>query len=167
MSTAATVEPSMGSIPPDHTDSVVMRGAMPGAVGRNRHDDPVIRLLVFTSLYPNAEQPQHGIFVEERLRHLVASGLVTATVVAPVPWFPFRHRRFGRYARFARVPAYEQRHGIRIEHPRYPVIPKFGMGVAPSLMYRALLPVLRRHLANGNGFDLIDAHYFYPDGVAA
>lgn len=126
-----------------------------------------IRLLVFTSLYPNAVQPSHGRFVEERLRRLLASGGIEATVVAPVPWFPFRHRRFGNYAALARVPSQEDRHGIRVLHPRYPVIPKVGMHAAPFLMYRALLPVLRELLTDGHEFDLIDAHYFYPDGVAA
>src|SRR5574337_274785 len=126
-----------------------------------------IRLLVFTSLYPNAAQPRHGVFVEERLRHLVASGRIAATVVAPVPWFPFRSPMFGAYARFAAVPKREERYGIRILHPRYPVIPKLGMGIAPFLMFRALLPVLRNLQSNRTDFDLIDAHYFYPDGVAA
>ncbi len=126
-----------------------------------------IRLLVFTSLYPNAEQPRHGMFVEARLRRLVDSGLIAATVVAPVPWFPFRHQRFGTYATFARVPRREERHGIQILHPRYPVVPKLSMTVAPSLMYHTLLPALQKLKATGTDFDLIDAHYFYPDGVAA
>ncbi|MDE2154347.1 MAG: glycosyltransferase family 4 protein [Xanthomonadaceae bacterium] len=126
-----------------------------------------IHLLVLTSLYPNAAQPRHGVFVEERLRHLVDSGRITATVMAPVPWFPFRHQRLGAYAAFARVPEHEQRYGIDISHPRYPVIPKLGMSIAPFLMYRALLPVFRKLKASGIDFDLIDAHYFYPDGVAA
>lgn len=126
-----------------------------------------IRLLVFTSLYPNAAQPRHGVFVEERLRKLVASGRIVATVVAPVPWFPFRHPRFGTYTAFAKVPAREERFGILIEHPRYPVIPKLGMNIAPFLMYCTLLPVLRERLATGKDFDVIDAHYFYPDGIAA
>ena len=126
-----------------------------------------IRLLVFTSLYPNAAQPRHGVFVEERLRHLVDSGRVAATVVAPVPWFPFRNSMFGAYATFAAVPESEERYGIRILHPRYPVIPKLGMNIAPLLMYRSLLPVLRKLRDAGTDFDLIDAHYFYPDGVAA
>jgi glycosyltransferase involved in cell wall biosynthesis len=131
-----------------------------------RHDRP-IRLLVFTSLYPNAEQPRHGVFVEERLRHLVDSGRIAATVVAPVPWFPSRHPRFGAYARSARVPRCEERFGIRTLHPRYPVIPKLGMNFASWLMYRTLLPCLRRLLRADPGYDLIDAHYLYPDGVAA
>lgn len=125
------------------------------------------RLLVFTSLYPNAAQPGHGLFVEGRLRHLVDSGRVSATVVAPVPWFPFRSEVFGSYATFAAVPRQEIRHGITILHPRYPVIPKLGMSIAPWLMYRALLSVLRKLKAADADFDLIDAHYFYPDGVAA
>ena len=66
-----------------------------------------IHLLVFTSLYPNAAQPRHGVFVEERLRHLVDSGRIAAAVVAPVPWFPFRSPMFGGYATFAAVPASE------------------------------------------------------------
>lgn len=125
-----------------------------------------VRLLVFTSLYPNSEQPRKGIFVEERLRRLVATGMVSATVVAPVPWFPFRNRRFGAYANYARVPDREERRGIRILHPRYPVIPKIGMSVGPGLMARATLPAMRA-LADAGTFDLIDAHYLYPDGVAA
>lgn len=127
----------------------------------------MLRLLTFTSLYPNAAQPRHGVFVEERLRHLVNCGGITATVVAPVPWFPFRSRGFGNYATYASVPEREERYGIQISHPRYPVLPKVGMSIAPLLMYRALLPVLRKRINNGNDFDLIDAQYFYPDGVAA
>jgi hypothetical protein len=41
------------------------------------------------------------------------------------------------------------------------------MGVAPLALFSAVLPVLRRQVRAGCDFDLIDAHYFYPDGVAA
>ncbi len=126
-----------------------------------------LNILTFTTLYPNAAQPHHGIFVENRLRHLVAGGGVSSQVVAPVPWFPLRHGAFGSYAQLAAVPASEQRHGLSVLHPRYPVIPKLGMSVAPLLMYAALKPQISRLLRDGGDFDLIDAHYFYPDGVAA
>jgi glycosyltransferase involved in cell wall biosynthesis len=53
-----------------------------------------------------------------------------------------------------------------ILHPRYPVIPKFGMTAAPLLMALALLPVLRR-IRRQFDFDVIDSFYLYPDGVAA
>jgi len=126
-----------------------------------------MRILTFTTLFPNAARPTFGVFVENRLRHLVASGAVSAHVVAPVPWFPFTSPRFGDYAAFARAPKTEVRHGLRVDHPRYPLIPKIGMTLTPWLLYAALRPVLARLARRGDGFDLIDAHYFYPDGVAA
>ena len=125
------------------------------------------KVLVFTTLYPNTIQKTHGIFVENRLQHLVSRGVIDARVIAPVPWFPFRSRVFGRYADFARVPFHETRFGIKILHPRYPIIPKMGMTLAPLLLYRATKAVTKRLIDSGFDFDLIDAHYFYPDGVAA
>lgn len=132
-------------------------------------DDPrqPVKLLVLTSLYPNSIQTRHGVFVEERLRSLVASGAIQARVIAPVPWFPSKRSRFGRYADFASVPAREHRHGIEIAHPRYPVIPKIGMSLGPMLLAAFVMPAINRMLADGYDFDAIDAHYFYPDGVAA
>lgn len=127
----------------------------------------MIKILTFSTLYPNAAQPHHGIFVEQRLRRLVASGTVDVRVMAPVPWFPSRHRWFGEYSAFAAAPHSEERHGIRISHPRFPTIPKFGMTIAPMLLASAVWPAVKRLRESGFDFDLIDAHYFYPDGVAA
>ncbi len=127
----------------------------------------MLKILTFSTLYPNAAQPHHGIFVEQRLRRLVATGAVDVRVVAPVPWFPSRHPRFGEYAAFAAAPEREERHGISIVHPRFLTIPKVGMTVAPHLLAAAAWPTIRRLREQGFEFDLIDAHYFYPDGVAA
>lgn len=127
----------------------------------------MLRLLTFSTLFPNAANPAHGVFVEERLRKLVASGQAQAQVVAPVPWFPLRSERFGEYARFARAPRVEERHGLQVAHPRYLLLPRIGMSSAPWFLARAALPVLQRIRAEGFDFDAIDAHYFYPDGVAA
>jgi teichuronic acid biosynthesis glycosyltransferase TuaC len=126
-----------------------------------------IKLLTFSTLYPNQAQPIHGVFVEQRLRHLLVQKDLETQVVAPVPWFPAKHSLFGRYAKFASVPQEERRHGVRILHPRYPVIPKLGMTIAPFLMAGATYSTLRTLLADGYDFDIMDAHYFYPDGVAA
>jgi glycosyltransferase involved in cell wall biosynthesis len=126
-----------------------------------------IRLVTFSTLYPNSVQPNHGVFVENRLRHLIASGDVVSRVVAPVPYFPFRSARFGHYAEFAQVPAWEERHGLTIHHPRYPLIPKIGMNITPHLMALTMLPAVKAAIKAQGGADLIDAHYLYPDGVAA
>ena len=64
-----------------------------------------IKILTFSTLYPNAEMPYQGTFVEGRLLELVRCREVAALVVAPVPWFPWQGTTFGRYAAFARVPS--------------------------------------------------------------
>ncbi len=130
----------------------------------NRNES--LGLISYTSLYPNSEMPQHGLFVEQRLRRIVATGKVHATVVAPVPWFPSRSKRFGYYARLARVARSERRGDIDVLHPRYPTIPKFGMGVQSRLLSMATKSVVEQVRATRGG-TVIDAHYFYPDGVAA
>jgi glycosyltransferase involved in cell wall biosynthesis len=126
-----------------------------------------VKVLSFTSLYPSASNPTHGVFVENRLRHLAATGRVELRVVAPVPWTPPLVGRLARYRAFAATPAVEERHGIPVAHPRYPSIPRIGMAVAPFLMYGWTVRALRAEIASGFDFDLIDSHYFYPDGVAA
>ncbi len=131
-----------------------------------------LNLLTFTTLYPNAANPNHGVFVENRLRHLVGSGAAASIVLAPVPYFPRLRlatslgRRFG-WDRHAWVPAVETRHGLAVWHPRFAVIPKIGMNWAPDLLAAAAVPALRRLLDHGAKIDVIDAHYVYPDGVAA
>lgn len=126
-----------------------------------------IRTLLFSSLYPSSARPVHGIFVETRLRELLKTGELETKVVAPVPWFPLRNKCFGDYAKFALTPRFETRNGIEVYHPRYFLPPKVGMNLAPSAMARAALPTIKRLIADGFDFDLIDAHYYYPDGVAA
>lgn len=126
-----------------------------------------MKILTVTTLFPNAEQPDHGIFVENRLRHLLASRQAIGRVIAPIPWFPGPATGFGRYSRFARVPRREIRHGIPVEHPRFVSLPGIGMACAPLLLYWGARRAVQRLLAEGFAFDLIDAHYFYPDGVAA
>ena len=124
-------------------------------------------ILTLSSLFPSAVRPRHGIFVEERLKHLVAGTGIRSHVLAPVPWFPFTHRRFGEYANYARTASREERHGIVVDYPRYPAIPKVGMSIAPVLMAMALLPRVRRLLRTEPDIALIDGHFLYPDGVAA
>jgi teichuronic acid biosynthesis glycosyltransferase TuaC len=126
-----------------------------------------IRTVLFSTLYPSSARPGHALFVETRLRELLRTGRVEAKVLAPVPWFPSGAARFGRYASLARTPPAEVRHGIDVRHPRYLAIPKLGMSVAPLLLAAASIAPLKRLVREGFDFDLIDAHYYYPDGVAA
>lgn len=126
-----------------------------------------MKLLTISTLYPNNEDPKHGIFVENRLRHLVQYfPEVEPVVIAPVPWFPFKSERFKEYAKFANVKKKESRHGITVYHPRYVVIPKVGMLLTPFFMAFSLALCIAKLRKQGLKPELIDGHYFYPDGVA-
>ncbi|WP_174292188.1 glycosyltransferase [Sphingomonas bacterium] len=124
-----------------------------------------MKILVLSSLYPNEVQRRHGIFIEHRLAHTLRPG-DEVRVVAPVPWFPSANPRFGTYADYARVPRAAERRGIRVEHPRYPVVPKVGQTLAPWLMAAAMAGPIAR-IRRDFDFDVIDSYYLYPDGVAA
>jgi teichuronic acid biosynthesis glycosyltransferase TuaC len=123
-----------------------------------------MNVLVFTSLYPNNVQPNHGIFVQERVARVARLPGISVRVVAPVPWYPpFLP---GTRSRFRRVRPVESSGGIEVLHPRYTMIPKVGMPLHGPMMFRSLLAPMRA-LHQKARFDLIDAHYLYPDGYAA
>lgn len=126
-----------------------------------------MRILTLTTLYPNAEQPSHGVFVENRLGAFAERSGAEIKVVAPVPWFPLDAGWAGKYAAYARAPKEETRRGFDVRHPRYFIPPRIGMTYAARSLERCFLRAARAFLAEGWDFDLIDAHYLYPDGVAA
>jgi teichuronic acid biosynthesis glycosyltransferase TuaC len=125
-----------------------------------------LKIITYTTLFPNSVHPQHGIFVENRLRRIVKTGEVNADVIAPVPWFPFKQDIFGHYGSLARIAKSEDRFDLSIQHPRYLSIPKVGMHLAPELLFRGTVNRVKRSVEQ-SGAALIDAHYFYPDGIAA
>ncbi len=121
-----------------------------------------------TSLFPSTARPRHGIFVKTRLVQLLRDFPVDARVIAPVPWFPFDWPVFGPYAKIAATPRRAVLDGgLQVSYPRYPLIPKIGMALQPAAMARAAMVDIERLRVSGWQPDLIDAHYFYPDGVAA
>jgi glycosyltransferase involved in cell wall biosynthesis len=127
-----------------------------------------MRILVLTTLYPNSIKPSHGVFVENRLRAIARTHKgCEIRVIAPVPWFPFSDKLFGAYGDYAKVPVREWRYGLEIRHPRFFVPPKLAMNFAPRALEKCFSRAIDDVLAEGWDFDLIDAHYFYPDGVAA
>jgi glycosyltransferase involved in cell wall biosynthesis len=128
-----------------------------------------INILTFTSLWPNAEQPNFGVFVRNRIEAMAGLDGINLRVVAPAPWFPeqLRHPIVpDRWRRMARIPDREVTAGIDTFHPRHVVTPKLGMSFYGRWMAKGAESLLRR-LHEENPVDLIDAHYVYPDGYAA
>jgi glycosyltransferase involved in cell wall biosynthesis len=124
-----------------------------------------LRILTFTALYPNKVNPLQGIFIHQRVKHLALRPGNSVEVIAPVPYFP-TWLPVPRWRKFSQVPREEEIDGVRIHHPRYPLLAGISMPAHGMLMYLASLSLARR-LHSENQFDCIDAHFVYPDGFAA
>lgn len=120
------------------------------------------RILVLSHVYPRPSALEYGVFVAARVRSVARDAAVE--VVSPVPWFPFAHR-IGRLRR-SEVPRTALLDGIPTHYPTVPSVPGIGRSLDAGLFAATLLPVLQRIRARFP-FELIDAHFGYPDGVAA
>lgn len=123
------------------------------------------RVLVLSSLFPHAGAPGAGLFVRERMFRVARR--LPLSVVSPQPWCPGQGLIRRRRPHF-RPPAarHETQQGIDVYLPRFFSLPGIGKTHDGLSMALACLPLLRR-LQRGPGFDLIDAHFAYPDGYAA
>ena len=124
-----------------------------------------MRILTFTSLFPNVTDPNFGIFIFQRTSHLARREGNAVEVVAPVPYAPKFLKGTGRGS-FASIPPTEVMGNLQVHHPRYPLVPKVSMPLHGLLMYAGCKRYVER-LHQQHRFDCIDAHYVYPDGLAA
>ncbi len=123
--------------------------------------DPM-RVLVLSTVFPNPVQPSFGVFVRERMQRVARDAEVV--VVAPVAWFPLDRLVRGRER--AAIPREERQGSLRVLHPRVLSIPRFGKWLDGVFYALSLLPFLRS-LRRTFPFDVIDAHFAFPDGLAA
>src|SRR5262245_57159167 len=142
----------------------IVSNRVPISAMRNPKSDGAMKVLVFSSLFPNNIWPNHGVFVKERIRELGQLGTCEINVIAPVPYYP--SVGFGWRAAYAKVLHQHVLDGILVYHPRYFMIPKVGMLLHGWTMFLSLLPFVIK-LQRTFNFDLLDAHYLYPDGFTA
>jgi teichuronic acid biosynthesis glycosyltransferase TuaC len=138
-----------------------LRRRLPRGGVEERRMTRAMRVLVLSSVFPNAANPTYGVFVRERVRHLAEC--CEAVVVAPVPWFPL-NRRIRGTERDA-VPRVERDGRLTVYHPRFLCVPGVGKSLDGLFYFLGLRPFIAR-LRRQFAFDLIDAHFTYPDGVA-
>jgi len=124
-----------------------------------------LRILTFTSLYPNKINPRHGIFVKGRMDHFDQIEGTSRTVIAPVQYFPLLGLcRGSRFHGYNQVPPHEHQNDIAVYHPRYMTIPGTNIINSAHAMTAAAQKIIGQRQID---FDLVDGHYLYPDGVAA
>ena len=123
------------------------------------------RLLVFSSLFPSAVQPNAGLFVRERMfrvgKHL------PIVVVAPQPWFPGQQliRWFRPHFRLMAAKR-EVMDGVIVHRPRFLCVP--GLLKWTDGLFMALCSFLTvRRVVRDHRINILDAHFGYPTGYAA
>lgn len=120
-----------------------------------------LRILSLSSVFPRPDEPRFGLFVARRLEQLAR--LTPVEAVVPVPWLELSGAR-------PRIPPLQgqrtQTRGALTVHYRRWLYPP-GLGVwHPAWMSAQVMPFLLR-LREGFAFDVIDAHFGYPEGAAA
>jgi len=130
-----------------------------------RGEAPQPRIVVFTTVFPHAGQPAAGLFIRERMFRV--GQRAPLVVVAPLPWFPLQGLlRYWRPHFRPRGPRYEEQQGVAVYHPRFFSIPALGKSWDGFFLALGSYFTFRR-LRRQFRFNLIDAHFAYPDGYAA
>src|SRR5947207_4202502 len=130
-------------------------GCISGAARNLSPSSSRLRVLVFTTVFPSPGMPLHGTFVLERIRRLAL--LADIKVVAPIPWFR---------ALLAYAPVRQDNAIHMIRHPRFWYVPNILKSLRGVFLFLSAVRQIVR-LRKGFDFDLIDAHFAYPDGFAA
>jgi teichuronic acid biosynthesis glycosyltransferase TuaC len=117
-----------------------------------------VRILSFCCTYPNPTQPNLGSFVQARLQRLAR--IAPVKVIAPVAWMEFGNSAIKGIVRG--VPLHSA-NGVEVYRPRWFYPPLGGAVNALFLLAQTLGTVwkVRREFR----FDVLDAHFGFPDGI--
>ena len=120
-----------------------------------------LRVLSLSCTYPNPLQAQLGTFVRSRLESL--SAVASVVVVAPVALLEFGNRARSRF-RVTRISG-QSTSSLEVWHPRW-FYPPLGGALNAFFLFVQMLPVVWR-VRQGFQFDILDAHFGFPDGITA
>lgn len=127
-----------------------------------------MRVLLFSNLFPTRAEPTRGLFTWQLARELAS--LCELTVAVPLPWFPgggVARRLWPKHAQqFGNIGTEWNREGVDAHYLRYPLVPRLSESRQAQLMEFGVGHSIRRLYAERR-WDVINAHWLYPDGVAA
>lgn len=124
-----------------------------------------MKVLTFSSLFPNPAQPELGVFVYQRVSHVARLGNNEVIVVAPIPYAPSWVTKKS-WKKWTGIPLVEREGPLTVYHPPYVMLPGLSLPIQGLLIFLFAFRLVRR-LHRENQFDIIDAHFIYPDGFAA
>jgi teichuronic acid biosynthesis glycosyltransferase TuaC len=116
-----------------------------------------LKILAISFLFPNSQQPNHGIFVLNRLKAM--SQYADITVINPIADSPV-HKHIDKFKGLQNIPLEEELHGVHVYHPRFFSIPGYLKSLEVISYRRAVWSVVK---TLPDDFDLIDLHWTFPD----
>ena len=143
-------------------------GAVRSALGNGSENLPKVapekaaRLLSLSTEFPNPSEPGKGLFVRSRLEAIATRAYVV--VVAPVASLDYANPQ-GDLLASLRIPREREEGRMTILHPRW-LYPPYGGWANAFFLFVRLLPMLAGLRAR-YPFDVIDAHFAHPEGIAA
>src|ERR1700686_1365368 len=123
------------------------------------------KVLVLSKNYPNKVFDVLGLWVENLVRY--SARFCEPKVISPVSYCPPIPGMPEYYARLRSIPRRCRTDGIDVFHPRMLVGPGHSLYSFESRAYHWAVRPVAKSLRRDFPFDLIHAHFTYPDGVAA
>lgn len=125
-----------------------------------------MNVLLYSSEFPTPANRSSSVFTYYMAKEL--NKLCSLQVVSALPWFPnVDYLKVNKkWAEKAEIPFSFDFNGLTVSYPRYPLLPKISSNFHPFLQAVGSFNHVKK-LHKKNNFDVINAHWIYPDGVAA
>lgn len=126
----------------------------------------MLRVLTFSTLYPDESRPNFGTFVALQTRGLAAHPEVDLRVMVPWARLPLIGRLFDHDRASDQLPQTEYRNGLTVFRLPFAHLPVVGTRFDAQSIARSQRRALMALHAEFP-FDVIDTQFFWPDGPAA
>ncbi len=123
------------------------------------------KILVLSRNYPNRAVPLLGVWVEGLVKHCLDR--CDLKVISVVPYCPPLPGLGTQFTRFRQVEHARTADGIEILHPRFLLAPGYRFHRFEAASYYGSVSGLVDRLRERFPFEIIHAHFSYPDGCVA
>jgi len=124
-----------------------------------------LRVLVLSRSYPNNVTELLGLWVQGLVRQ--SAQFCEVKVISPVPYCPPFPHIPENYSRFRRVVRRRWDDGVEVLHPRFLAGPGYSTHSIEWLLYDVAIRRSVTGMRRNFPFELVHAHFTYPDGVVA
>ncbi|HWP49024.1 MAG TPA: glycosyltransferase [Candidatus Limnocylindrales bacterium] len=121
-----------------------------------------LKVLILSRNYPNKVMKTLGLWVKRLVYHIAE--ICELRVISPVPYCP-PLPGFPEYTRFRQVESQHKEDDMEVYHPRFLVGLGYSLYNLEALTYYFGVRRLVDEIRHDFPFEVIHAHFIYPDGV--